>query len=63
GGTGGPNQSTEFYSLFLYRNAFVYLRMGKANALAWILFAVIIFFTFVLFRASGRFVYYAGSSR
>ncbi|MCB9149224.1 MAG: sugar ABC transporter permease [Caldilineaceae bacterium] len=63
GGTGGPNQSTEFYSLFLYRNAFVYLRMGKANALAWILFAVIIFFTFVLFRASGRFVYYAGNSR
>ena len=63
GGTGGPNQSTEFYSLFLYRNAFVYLRMGKANALAWILFAVIIFFTFVLFRASGRLVNYAGSSR
>jgi len=60
---GGPNQATEFYSLFLYRNAFVYLRMGKANALAWILFAVIIFFTFLLFRASGRFVYYAGASR
>lgn len=63
GGTGGPNQSTEFYSLFLYRNAFQYLRMGKANALAWILFAVIIFFTYLLFRASGRFVYYAGASR
>lgn len=60
---GGPNQATEFYSLFLYRNAFQYLRMGKANALAWILFAVIIFFTFTLFRASGRFVFYAGGSR
>lgn len=60
---GGPNQATEFYSLFLYRNAFVYLRMGKANALAWILFAVIIFFTYLLFRFSGRFVYYAGASR
>ena len=60
---GGPNQATEFYSLFLYRNAFVYLRMGKANALAWILFAVIIFFTFILFRVSGRFVYYAGATR
>ena len=60
---GGPNQATEFYSLFLYRNAFVYLRMGKANALAWLLFIVIIFFTALLFRASGRFVYYAGGSR
>lgn len=60
---GGPNQATEFYSLFLYRNAFVYLRMGKANALAWILFAVIILFTFILFRVSGRFVYYAGATR
>lgn len=60
---GGPNQATEFYSLFLYRNAFVYLRMGKANALAWLLFIIIIFFTALLFRASGRFVYYAGGSR
>lgn len=60
---GGPNQATEFYSLFLYRNAFLYLRMGKANALAWLLFVVIIVFTYLLFRASGRFVFYAGSSR
>jgi multiple sugar transport system permease protein len=60
---GGPNQATEFYSLFLYRNAFVFLRMGKANALAWLLFTVIIVFTFLLFRLSGRYVFYAGSSR
>ena len=31
---GGPNQATEFYAIFLYRNAFAYLRMGKASALA-----------------------------
>ena len=60
---GGPNQATEFYSLFLYRNAFVYLRMGKASALAWLLFAVIIVFTGLLFRASGRLVFYASASR
>lgn len=60
---GGPNQATEFYSLYLYRNAFIYLRMGKANALAWLLFVVIIIFTTILFRASGRWVYYAGASR
>ncbi len=61
--SGGPNQASEFYSLFLFRNAFVYLRMGKANALAWLLFALIIVFTGLLFRISGRFVFYAGSSR
>lgn len=60
---GGPNQATEFYSIFLYRNAFTYLRMGKANALAWLLFMVIITFTYILFRFSNRFVFYAGSTR
>jgi multiple sugar transport system permease protein len=60
---GGPNQATEFYSLFLYRNAFIFLRMGKANALAWLLFVVIIIFTTLLFRLSGRWVYYASASR
>lgn len=60
---GGPNQATEFYSLFLYRNAFIYLRMGKASALAWLLFVVIIFFTAILFRVSGRWVYYASATR
>jgi multiple sugar transport system permease protein len=60
---GGPSQATEFYALFLYRNAFIFLRMGKASALAWILFVVIVIFTYLLFRFSNRFVYYAGSSR
>jgi multiple sugar transport system permease protein len=58
---GGPNQATEFYSLFLYRNAFSYFRMGKASALAWILFVIIVTFTIVLFRSSARWVYYGGA--
>jgi multiple sugar transport system permease protein len=57
---GGPSKASEFYALFLYRNGFVYLQMGKASALAWILFVVIVTFTLVLFRVSGRFVYYGG---
>ncbi len=57
---GGPNKATEFYTLYLYRNAFSFLRMGKASALAWILFLIIIAFTIVLFRTSGRWVYYGG---
>ncbi len=55
---GGPSRSTEFFSLYLYRNAFQYLRMGKASALAWVLFLVIVLFTITLFKFSGRFVYY-----
>ena len=57
---GGPSNSTEFYALYLYRNAFAYLRMGKASAMAWLLFIVIILFTFVLFKSSARWVYYGG---
>ncbi len=59
---GGPSESTEFYALHLYRNAFRYLRMGKASAMAWILFVIVVVFTFILFRSSSRFVYYADSS-
>ncbi len=59
---GGPNNATEFFAVFLYRNAFRYLRMGKANALAWMMFIVIVVFTVILFKSSGRWVYYAGES-
>ena len=58
--SGGPNQATEFYSVYLYRNAFSYFRMGKASALAWILFVIIVTFTVILFKSSARWVYYGG---
>jgi len=59
---GGPAESTEFYALHLFRNAFRFLRMGKASAMAWVLFVIILFFTFVLFRSSSRVVYYADTN-
>lgn len=55
---GGPNKATEFFSLHLYRNAFAFLRMGKASALAWILFIAIVTLTIILFKTSARWVYY-----
>ncbi|MEN8242783.1 MAG: sugar ABC transporter permease [Chloroflexota bacterium] len=58
---GGPMNSTEFYSIHLYRTAFIYLRMGKASALAWILFFIIVIFTLILFKTSARWVYYGGN--
>jgi multiple sugar transport system permease protein len=63
GGTGGPKRAAELYAMFLYRNAFSYLRMDKASALAWVLCVIIVVFTYALFRSSGRLVYYAGSDQ
>jgi len=57
---GGPMMSTEFYTIYLYRNAFNYLNMGKASAMAWILFIIIVVFTIILFNTSAGWVYYGG---
>ncbi|MCX6068234.1 MAG: sugar ABC transporter permease [Chloroflexi bacterium] len=58
---GGPDQATEFYSLYLYHNAFKYLRMGKASALAWIMFIAIVILTVILFRTSKHWVFYSNN--
>ncbi|MGI6366997.1 MAG: carbohydrate ABC transporter permease [Anaerolineae bacterium] len=59
-GDGRPAQSLMFYAMALYRNAFVYFKMGYACAMAWVLFIIVMFFTLLTFRSSGRWVYYAG---
>jgi len=47
---GGPTRSTYFYAMYLYENAFVFLRMGYACAMAWILFLVILGLTGLALR-------------
>ena len=59
---GGPNRATEFYAMYLYRQAFIYLRMGYASAMAWLLFVIVVVITVVLFRSSARWVYYGGAT-
>lgn len=56
--SGGPQNATLFYVLYLYRNAFQYLRMGYAAALAWVLAFIIMGLTVFIFRGLGRRVYY-----
>ncbi len=56
---GGPANSTLFYTLYLYRNAFRYFKMGYASAMAWILFLLIFLLTVLVFRSSSRWVYYS----
>jgi multiple sugar transport system substrate-binding protein len=48
--SGGPTRSTYFYAMYLYENAFVFLRMGYACAMAWILFLVILGLTGLFLR-------------
>ena len=58
GGTGGPIDSTLFYTLYLYQEAFANFRMGYASALAWVLLVIIGIFTAISFLTSKYWVYY-----
>jgi multiple sugar transport system permease protein len=57
---GGPARATWFISLHIYQNAFVSFDMGYASALAWLLFVLLFVLTYLQFRLSGRWVFYAG---
>ena len=57
---GGPAQATYFLPQYIWDNAFRYLRMGYACAMAWILFLIILGLTLLAFRLSRERVYYAG---
>lgn len=57
---GGPMQSTNVYAYYLYQNAFSFFKMGYASAQSWLLFVIIVAATFIAFRTSARWVYYAG---
>lgn len=63
GGTGGPADSTLFYTLYLYIKGFAQFRMGYASAMAWVLVIVVGAITALLFRTSRAWVYYSGDSR
>jgi multiple sugar transport system permease protein len=60
GAAGGPLDSMLMYMLYLYRHAFTYFYMGYASAMAVLLFIAILLLTLLIFRSSGRWVYYAG---
>lgn len=60
---GGPNNATLFYVLYLYQNAFQYLKMGYASALAWVLFLIILAFTLLQLRLSGWVHYEGGEAK
>jgi multiple sugar transport system permease protein len=58
GGTGGPSDSTLFYTLYLYQEGFQNLRMGYASAMAWVLVLIVLVMTGANFLLSKFWVFY-----
>jgi multiple sugar transport system permease protein len=62
-GRGDPNNATLFINLELFREAFVFSRMGYGAAIAWLLFAIVLILTVILFAFARKRVYYGGGDR
>lgn len=54
---GGPLDTTRFYAVYLYDQAFQNFRMGYASAMAWVLLLIIAFFTALAFKSSSMWVH------
>jgi multiple sugar transport system permease protein len=57
---GGPAYATWFFALHIWSQAFKYLEMGYASALAWIFTVILVVLTVIQLRFSRRWVYYEG---
>ena len=60
GPTGGTLNSMLFYNMKLYNYAFKEFEMGMANAMAWLMFVVIMTITLILYGTSRKWVHYMG---
>lgn len=58
GGSGAPGDSLMFYPMYLYQQAFRFMNMGYASALAWVLFVVVLACTGILLKTSAKWVVY-----
>ncbi len=62
GGTGGPRDSTLFYTLYLWQKGFLGFKMGYACAMAWLLVLGIALLTALIFRTARSWVHYSGEA-
>lgn len=62
GNTTYSNDAALFYAIYLFQQAFEFLHMGYASALAWLLFIVIMAITAVQIVVTRRFVHYEGGN-
>jgi multiple sugar transport system permease protein len=57
---GAPVQSTLFYSLYIFQQAFQFQHIGRASAMSWLLLLVTALLTAALFAGARRFINYEG---
>ncbi|MBD3758365.1 MAG: sugar ABC transporter permease [Microbacterium sp.] len=55
--SGGPGNSMLTYAMYLFQNAFSFLKMGYASAMAWILFLITLAITLVVLVGSRKWVH------
>jgi multiple sugar transport system permease protein len=58
--SGAGSDAALFYVIYLFRQAFEFLNMGYASAMAWLLFVIILLLTGVQLYVSRRWVFYEG---
>ena len=63
GNTTYSNDAALFYVIYLFQQAFGFLHMGYASAMAWLLFVIIMAVTGIQLLVSRRLVYYEGEQR
>lgn len=56
-------ESSLFYAVYLFQQAFRQFNFGFAAAMAWLLFMIIMLITFIQMKFGNRFVYYEGDDR
>ncbi len=59
--SGGPANSILMYPLYIFYNAFSYMKMGKASAMAWLLFIIIAILTAIMVKVTRKTSEVAGS--
>lgn len=60
---GGPLNSTYFYGMYTYNNAFKHHKLGYASANAWVMFVIILFLTAIVFKSSSAWVFYEAEAK
>ncbi len=55
---GGPGESSNVLIWYLWENAFIFLKLGVAAAVAWIMFVILMALTGLQFRLGRRWVFY-----
>jgi multiple sugar transport system permease protein len=53
-------ESSLFYAVYLFQQAFRQFNFGFAAAMAWLMFLILIVLTFIQVRLGNRYVYYEG---